>query len=348
MPVLQVKISGQQMEALKVYARSHGATMTEVVSRWIDQLGKASKAGAAAEESVSSTLQEMRSIDVQEQWRGDGTERLIELAERQVELLEQLVGGGRLVEEFAEDPVNSVVPPASDIAENSVKPVVSTVVITPADSVVDEEAVAVAARLESQKAKQKAELEAWAEQQREQQSAAEAAAAVVSTPAEEALKVEEEAAAKREKAARFRAAAAAIRERAASTEPEEVSTDVQETAGSTPQESVSSTLQEMRSIDGQEASVAVVVDVIATPASANELIAWRREVSGMEEPTAPPAATEQEWVQGARDVLLDLGIGAGGDLIRSLLDLWSAPVELTQAELVEVLGQLESYEPLAA
>lgn len=75
-----------------------------------------------------------------------GEERLIELAERQVELLEQLV------EKAAKNPVNSVMPPASASAENSVMPVVAV----DSGSAVDAQQLVAGVRARSQ-----AELDQW-------------------------------------------------------------------------------------------------------------------------------------------------------------------------------------------
>ena len=79
MPVLQVKISGEQMEVLRGYARGHGATMTEVVGRWIDELGRGRRSGT-------------NSASNGDQWSSGGG--VLEELRKQTALLEALVGGG--------------------------------------------------------------------------------------------------------------------------------------------------------------------------------------------------------------------------------------------------------------
>jgi len=101
--VLQVKLEPEQLEKLKAYSKQRGQTMTQLVSAWVNGLGRggSEKAAEAAEPAVGTAEPVMVSTTLADL----SSEELVVLGRRQVELLEQLVA-------IAEKPAIPVAMPA--------------------------------------------------------------------------------------------------------------------------------------------------------------------------------------------------------------------------------------------
>jgi hypothetical protein len=332
--LLQARVGAERVAAVKALAKKRGMTMQSLVSKLIDE----------ATGVVSSHTDAIRPVD--------GSERLVELAERQVELLEQLVAGCRPGQQLTENPVNSLMSPAlvEEITEDSVNSVVSPAssAAVPAVEADGQQLVA------GVRAKSKAELDSWLNlpgpEVKESVSSTSQAVVITPSPAptEEAVK--------RKKS--NPAFAAALRSAAAAVVGEQGDQAPGESGSHPPGEADQAPVHVPVHLPEQLSGGAVDVEVSAerqgervqagidvTPAAA-QIRVWRQEQVGLEAPGAPPADSAAEWVWAARDVLKDLGMAGDLGEVTALLQLWQCPHDLLAGEVSELLEGLPNYERL--
>ena len=179
--MLQVRVGAESLQKLKSYSKKRGQTMTQLVTAWINGLGRSGVVEGAESPAVSGGGSEEPAVGTAEPVMVSTTpadlssDELVVLGRRQVELLEQLVA---LNTEKPAIPVAAAEPaPAAEVAEVVITPPVTAEVEpapvepepapaapTPALEGVAEVSAGVdegVDLLAAQRARQLAELESW-------------------------------------------------------------------------------------------------------------------------------------------------------------------------------------------
>jgi lipoprotein-anchoring transpeptidase ErfK/SrfK len=169
--VLQVKLEPGQLEKLKAYSKQRGQTMTQLVSAWVNGLGRGGSEKAAEIPAASGGGSEETAVGTAEPVMVSTTladlssEELVVLGRRQVELLEQLVAlntGKPVIPVAVAEPAEVVITPPAVAEPAPVEP--EPAAPTPALEGVAEVSAGVdegVDLLAAQRARQLAELEAW-------------------------------------------------------------------------------------------------------------------------------------------------------------------------------------------
>lgn len=339
--MLQVRIGKGRLEKLKGWCRTHGCSMTEVVSRWIDQLGVVAPAGTepvpgagAGHDPGTSDVQEVVQGDVSDQ--GDGTkyvrvsgDLVLEELQKQTALLQQLVGAGvppAVVVTAAMPVVLTYEAPALAAEAAVVQPGPEPEVVpTPADSEAEDHLAATTAR-------QLKEMEVWAQQQAE-----------VNKEAIEAERVAAHEAAGHQKPAGNAAFAQMLKEAAAAAREQviaepEVTTPVGGDAAGEAIESVADQeVPEPEVLTGDDQTIAV--DATPVDLADSDLEArvealekqekamrnWLQDIEAGGDPIAPPlpdGASEGDWEAAASDCLVARGRKPLPEMIEKVLAHW--------------------------
>jgi hypothetical protein len=326
--LLQARVGAERVAAVKALAKRKGMTMQSLVGKLIDE----------ATGVASSHTDVIRPVD--------GSERLVELAERQVELLEQLVAGRRRVEEIAEDSVNSVVAGQAETAAGSNPCATRDLAQGSAFSAAASAAAVPAAAVDGQqldagvRAKSQQELEEWLNLPGSEEGVKAVVITPSPAPAEEPVKRKGNPAF----AAALRSAAAAV--------VDQVDQDAEQVPGEPVQgDQVPVHVPAQLSASAVDSAVDVEVSVERVqpgvdvpPGAAAQIRVWRQEQVGKEAPTAPPVSSAGEWVMAARDVLRDMAMAGDLGEVMALLQLWQCPHDLMAGEVGELLAELPDYE----